>query len=294
MKLPWEDRMKTAHDQGRLVLVQNLDPGYTSGEVEILMYDVCFEFVLDIVWHALKEECTAKMVQHTAISNPYSGQAFAIFKTREAVDGVVKKLDVGCLMLPNQRPLVVRTVDFPKFLEKQTNFVGHLAIDKARRQMQRDMVYTLNGVPNPNVAISGEQRKYYKEAVATSHYSQNNTVEYEMAMTWCLLQLKSDKWWKALFELATKKRDEETCGQSQVEVTIFGVFFYSTGMIILAVILKPTILTGSFHVHTIRGNLLFSAGLRDMIADVVSISREGIDVLGLLCLCICSSIETVC
>ncbi|GFP80265.1 hypothetical protein PHJA_000169900 [Phtheirospermum japonicum] len=163
MKLPWENKMKTAHDQGRLVLLQNLDPEYTSGEVE------------DIVWHAFKEESTAKMVQKTATSNPYSGQAFVIFKSREAVDRVVKTLEGGCLMLPNKRPLIVRIIDFPKFLEKQT-FVGHLAIDKARRQ--RDM----------------------KEAVSTSHYSQNNTIEYEMAMAWCLLQSKSDSWWEKLYE----------------------------------------------------------------------------------------------
>lgn len=31
----WEQQMKTGHDQGRLVLLQNLDPEYTSGDVEV-------------------------------------------------------------------------------------------------------------------------------------------------------------------------------------------------------------------------------------------------------------------
>ncbi|KAL3655655.1 hypothetical protein CASFOL_000051 [Castilleja foliolosa] len=168
MKLPWESKMKTAHDQGRLVLLLNLDPEYTSGEVE------------DIVWHAFKEESTAKMVQQTATSNPYSGQAFVIFKSREAVDRVVKRLEGGCLMLPNKRPLVARIIDFPKFLEKKT-FVGHLAIDKARRQRET------------------------KEALSTSHYSQNNTVEYEMAMAWWQLQSKSHSGWKKLYEQQRKE-----------------------------------------------------------------------------------------
>ncbi|PIM98242.1 hypothetical protein CDL12_29279 [Handroanthus impetiginosus] len=171
MKLPWEERMKAAHDQGRLVLLQNLDPEYTSGEVE------------DIIWSAFREGCTAKMVQHTAISNPHSGQAFVIFKTREAVDRVVKKLDDGCLLLPNQRPLVACSGVFPQLFEKQMAFVGHLSIDKARRQIQREM----------------------KDAVSTSHYSQNNTIEYEMAMSWCLLQSKSDKWWEMLYEQQRKE-----------------------------------------------------------------------------------------
>lgn len=163
--------MKTAHDQGRLVLLQNLDPEYTSGEVQ------------DIISSAFDENCTARMVQHTATSSPHSGQAFVIFKSREAVDRVVKKLDDECLMLPNQRPLVVCTGVFPHFSEKRTTFVGHLAIDKARRQVQREM----------------------KEAVSTSHYSQNNTIEYEMAMAWCLLQSKSDKWWEKLYEQQGKE-----------------------------------------------------------------------------------------
>ncbi|KAL3819025.1 hypothetical protein ACJIZ3_004930 [Penstemon smallii] len=170
IKLPWEDRMKTAHDQGRLVLLQNLDPKYTSGEVE------------DIIWHAFKETCTAKMVQLTATSSPHSGQAFAIFKTMEAAERVMQKLDDGCLMLPNHRPLVGCTGVSPE-LEKQTTFAGHLAIDKARHQIQREL----------------------REAVSTSHYSQNNTIEYEMAMSWCLLQAKSDKWWDKLYERQKKE-----------------------------------------------------------------------------------------
>ncbi|KAG6389492.1 hypothetical protein SASPL_150960 [Salvia splendens] len=45
-----------------------------------------------------------------------------------------------------------------------------------------------------------EKQTTYKEAVSTSHYSQHNTVEYEMAMDWCLLQSQSDEWWKRLYE----------------------------------------------------------------------------------------------
>lgn len=33
---PWEERMQGAHEQGRLVLLQNLDSKYTSGEVEVM------------------------------------------------------------------------------------------------------------------------------------------------------------------------------------------------------------------------------------------------------------------
>ncbi|KAH6774983.1 hypothetical protein C2S52_012544 [Perilla frutescens var. hirtella] len=159
--------MKTAHDHGRLVLLQNLDPEYTSGEVE------------DIIWYTFGESCTARMLPHTAISNPYSGQAFIVLKTKDSANKVVQKLGDGCLMLPNQRPLVACRGVLPKFFSMKTPFVGHLVLDRVRRQIQRDM----------------------KEAVSTSHYSQHNTIEFEMAMDWCMLQSKSDKWWEKLYEV---------------------------------------------------------------------------------------------
>ncbi|XP_041019366.1 protein ANTI-SILENCING 1-like isoform X3 [Juglans microcarpa x Juglans regia] len=163
--IPWEDRMKSANELGTLVLLQNLDPAYTSAEVE------------DIVWHGFKENCRAKMIQQTSISSPHCGQAFVIFKTREAAEIVVKTLDEGCLWISNGRPLV-GSIGTPCFPEKKPTFFGHFAIDKLRYQMPREM----------------------REAVSTSHCSQPNTIEYDMAMEWCLLQEQSDFCWKLLYK----------------------------------------------------------------------------------------------
>ncbi|CAL5431598.1 unnamed protein product [Camellia sinensis] len=169
--LPWEERLKSTHEQGTLVHLSNLDPEYTSGEVE------------DIIWHAFKEYCTAKMIQRTAISSPHSGQAFVILKTKGAAEKIIKELGDGCLMLSNGRPLVGSMAPPPSFLGKQSTFTGHLFVDKSKHQMQREM----------------------KEAVSTSHCSQPNTIEYEMAMEWRLLQSRSDRWWKLLY----KRQGEE-------------------------------------------------------------------------------------
>lgn len=55
---PWEDRMKTANEQGTLVLLQNLDPTYTSAEVEVLLIlelwlfiylFIVYMFLLDLI-----------------------------------------------------------------------------------------------------------------------------------------------------------------------------------------------------------------------------------------------------
>ncbi|KAJ6994936.1 protein ANTI-SILENCING 1 isoform X1 [Populus alba x Populus x berolinensis] len=168
--LPWEERMQTAHEQETLVLLQNLDPSYTSAEVE------------DIIWHAFKQSCTVKMIQRTALASPHSGQAFVIFQKREVAEMAVAKLDEGCLMLSNGRP-VVGSIAAPCFPGKQSTFFGHLVINKLRTHKQREM----------------------KEAVSTSHCSQPNTLEYEMAMDWCLLQERSDL---ALRKLRQQQRQE--------------------------------------------------------------------------------------
>lgn len=162
--------MKEAHDQGTLVLLLNLDPTYTSLEVE------------NIVWHGFGYGCTAKMVPHTAISSPHSGQAFAIFKTQEAAKKIVRKLAEECLMLPNGRPLVgiSGVLSFPG---KQSSYPGHLVIDKLRHQQSRDS----------------------REAVSTSHSSQANNLEYDMAQDWLVLQERSKLWWDVL----RKKQREE-------------------------------------------------------------------------------------
>ncbi|KAJ6406336.1 hypothetical protein OIU84_009958 [Salix udensis] len=126
--LPWEERMQTAHEQGTLVLLQNLDPSYTSAEVE------------DIIWHAFKQSCTVKMIQRTALASPHSGQAFVIFQKREVAEMAVAKLDEGCLMLSNGRPLV-GSIAAPCFPGKQSTFFGHLVITKLRIHRQRVMVH---------------------------------------------------------------------------------------------------------------------------------------------------------
>ncbi|CAH9122168.1 unnamed protein product [Cuscuta epithymum] len=170
-ELSWEERMQTANDQGTLVLLQNLDPGFISAEVE------------DIIWHAFKEKCSAKIIQHTAFSNPNTGQALAIFKTREAAERVKRTLDNKYLMVSDQRPLVADIIAIPKFQRSTSSFVGHLVIEKVRHQMQREM----------------------REAVSTSHCSQPNTIEYEMAMEWRLRQCRSEFCWKKLHNQQKKE-----------------------------------------------------------------------------------------
>ncbi|CAI9289064.1 unnamed protein product [Lactuca saligna] len=164
-RLPWEQSLKSAYDQGSAILLHNVDPDYTSGEVE------------DLVWHAFTENCEAKILPCSVISSPHCYQALVLLKTKEAAQRVLAKLDEDCLMLSNGRPLV-GTPCPPIIPRKTCKFFGHLSIDRIKIN-QREM----------------------EEAVSTSHFSQPNTIEYDMAMEWFLMQSKSKKWWEMVHEL---------------------------------------------------------------------------------------------
>ncbi|XP_009404821.2 protein ANTI-SILENCING 1 [Musa acuminata AAA Group] len=158
--LPWEERMKKADEQGTLVFIENLDPLFTSSEVE------------DIIYHTLKQSCTARVIQQTLFQNPNYGQAYVIFKTRDAADSAVSKINKGCIQLPNGSPLICSKgmLKVPK-----SSMFGHLSVDKNKLQM-REM----------------------RRAVSTSHCSQPNTIEYEMAMDWLVIQERSVRCLNAL------------------------------------------------------------------------------------------------
>ncbi|CAL5361436.1 unnamed protein product [Camellia sinensis] len=171
---PWEERMQRAYEKGTLVFLENLDPSYTSSEVE------------DLVWHAFKANVNAKMVQCSSFSSPHYGQAIVIFKSKDAAELALTELNRKCLMLTNGRAVVGRKGS-PKKPSDQTRFVGHLIIGKFKFYKQREEM---------------------KNAVSTSHYSQPNTIEYDMALKWRVLQAKSNLWWDALNEQQAKEIED--------------------------------------------------------------------------------------
>lgn len=168
--LPWDERLRKGYEQKAVIRLQNFDPSYTSSEIE------------DIMWHIFGERCTAKVIPRTAFSNPKCGEAFVIFRTKEAADMAVKKLEEAFLMLSDKRPLVAMKAAAPVASGKP-KFAGHISIEKHKLQLHRS-----------------HQTEDIRKAVSTSHCSQPNTIEYEMAMEWRLLQEKSECWWKELYK----------------------------------------------------------------------------------------------
>ncbi|XP_007023965.2 PREDICTED: uncharacterized protein LOC18595798 isoform X2 [Theobroma cacao] len=166
-QLPWEQRLERAQESGSLVSLENLDPSYTSAEVE------------DLVWHAFKEKVEAKMVEKSTFSCPHYGKALIIFKSKEAADAAISHLTKRCLVLADGRPVIAKRETLRK-PSKLAGFVGHLTIDRVQHKRQTEEM---------------------KKAKSTSHPSQPNNIEYDMGMEWRILQEKSDMWWKALHEV---------------------------------------------------------------------------------------------
>ncbi|KAK6912155.1 hypothetical protein RJ641_024248, partial [Dillenia turbinata] len=169
-QLPWENRLQQARGKETLVLLQNLDPSYTSSEIE------------DLIWHALKEKVEAKMIPYSTFKSPYFGQAFVIFKSNNAAESAFSKLRQKCLMVDG-RP-VVASIGDSRGTENQSKFVGHLVIDKLKYQSKCEEM---------------------RNAKCTAHHCQGNTIEFEMALEWCLLNARSDACWKALHESQAKE-----------------------------------------------------------------------------------------
>ncbi|KAE9467805.1 hypothetical protein C3L33_00310, partial [Rhododendron williamsianum] len=67
-KFSWMEKLKSAYERGTLVLLENLDPSYTSSEVE------------DIVWSAFKEMGEAKMyrIAHRPVLTMDFSQGFVL------------------------------------------------------------------------------------------------------------------------------------------------------------------------------------------------------------------------
>ncbi|CAH8327412.1 unnamed protein product [Eruca vesicaria subsp. sativa] len=165
----FEEELKEAIKTERLVLFENLEPSYTSVEVE----NLCSQ--------ALKERVDAKMIPANLVSNPHIGRALVIFETKKAAEKAMSRLARGCLMLDDQRPLL-GSRDFPKEVGECGSFTGHQRlVDRAQ--------------------MSIEKRK----AVSTAHCTQPNHIVHEMAVEWKALNAKSEWKWTRLLEEEAKE-----------------------------------------------------------------------------------------
>ncbi|XP_019092229.1 PREDICTED: protein ANTI-SILENCING 1-like, partial [Camelina sativa] len=170
-KLPFEEELKAAIEESRVLLIENLEPSYTSLEVE------------ELCRHAFNERVDAEMIPASLMSSPHRGRALVIFGTTKAADSALSRLADECLMLPGQRALV-GSRNIPVEIGKRRTFTGHFSM------LDRSLMTT-------------QKRK----AVSTSHCTQPNHAVDSMAYEWLALQAKSELSLKKLSEIQAEEID---------------------------------------------------------------------------------------
>ncbi|XP_074285224.1 protein ANTI-SILENCING 1-like isoform X2 [Silene latifolia] len=171
IKLPWEQKIEVAHERRRLVTMINLDPSYTSSDVQ------------DIIFSAFKLKVEAKIIPCRSFSGPSYGQALVIFNSMDDANFVVSELHKKCLVDGDGRPIDAFKTNLIK--PPTTNyFPGHLALE-----------------------LYGKKKRTSKaNTVSTSHCAQENTSESQFAAEWISLHDRCDLWCKSLHELQAKDR----------------------------------------------------------------------------------------
>jgi len=157
-KISWDDKLRRAVEQGTLVYIQNLDIHFAAADIE------------ELIREALQLSCTAKPINHPTYDDPNNGKAYAIFRTKNDADSAISKINSGLVV--GGRPLYC-SKGLLKVPKSSGTFVGHLSLQ--------------------NIKIGPKQREEQKKAVSTSHCSQPNTIEYDLALDWMLLRAKQEK-----------------------------------------------------------------------------------------------------
>ncbi|TVU34544.1 hypothetical protein EJB05_16380 [Eragrostis curvula] len=132
---------------------------------------------LDIQFGAADIEliCTAKPINHPTYDDPNNGKAYAIFKNKNAADIAISKINSGLVV--GGRPLYC-SKGLLKVPKPTGTLVGHLSLY--------------------SIKIGQKQREEQKKAVSTSHCSQPNTIEYDLALDWMLVREKQEKKFRIL------------------------------------------------------------------------------------------------
>ncbi|KAF8676058.1 hypothetical protein HU200_047563 [Digitaria exilis] len=171
--ISWDEKLQIADDQGRLVYIQNLDIRFAAADIE------------ELVRGALQLSCTARPINHPTYDDPNNGKAYCIFKSKNAADLAVSKINSGLVI--GGRPLY-SSKGLLKVPKSSGTLVGHLSVH--------------------NIKITQKQREEQKKAVSTSHCSQPNTIEYDLALDWMLLQEKQEQ----KFRILHKKHKDDRQG----------------------------------------------------------------------------------
>lgn len=149
---PHDTNLEESLCQGRVLLMQNVDPLFTSKDIH------------DLMKVALSGCSDAHMLRQSGSTSVEAGQALLVFETESLADSALQQLEESCLVLPSCRPLLANKAK-PSDLEKIARFPGHFPLDNFKLWKQR-------------------QEDIMKKSIEVSHFADPSTLEFEMATEW--------------------------------------------------------------------------------------------------------------
>lgn len=170
---PRDANLEESLCNGRVLLIHNVDPFFTSKDMHDLM-KVAFKGCSD-----------AQMLRQSGSLSAQAGEALLIFETDSLADLALQQLEENCLVLPGCRPLIASKVK-PFDPGKIARFPGHFPLDNFKLWKQR-------------------QEEVMKKSFETSHFPDANTLEFEMATEWQSL----NEWLSSCREQLCKMQREE-------------------------------------------------------------------------------------
>lgn len=173
-KKTWDAKVEESLCHGKVLLIQNVDPLFTSADIH------------DLIRCAFKGCSDARILRRGCATSAPSGEALLLFETEDLANSALQDLEENCLVLSGcTRPLIASKVA-PPTAGKVARFPGHFPLDNFKLWKQR-------------------QEEVMKKSFEISHFSDPNTVEFEMAMEWQRLQEMLSSCWDRLYKI---QRDE--------------------------------------------------------------------------------------
>lgn len=173
-KQAWDVNLQQGLLHGKVLLMQNLNPLFTSADIRNLTRNV-FKGCSDA--QVTPQHCVSRATYSEA-----RGAALVIFETESLADLALQELEDKCLVLTaSKRPLIASKAKVSE-PGKVSRFPGHFPLDNFKLLKQRQNETMIKGL-------------------ATSYCLQPNTLEFEMAMEWRCHQDMAQGCWDRLYKM---------------------------------------------------------------------------------------------
>ncbi|CAM6063754.1 unnamed protein product [Sphagnum tenellum] len=157
---PWESSIEKAVRDRKVLHLTNLDPQLNAADIE------------DLLNPFLRVTCEARILHPPSYRHFHSLEALVKFPNAKIAETTVREMKEKCLIM-GDRPVAVSFALATDEFSKSSRFPGH-------------------------ILLKAKALEDHKNAVATSHGAQGNTIEFTCGLQWRVLQEQQDVQWRKI------------------------------------------------------------------------------------------------